>query len=62
MPDRAARPETELSGNEIEITPEMIEAGVKELYLYCPEDSDAFETVRKILKAALASQIRSAQK
>lgn len=53
-------PETELT--EIEVTPAMIEAGVRELCLYSPEDSDATETVSSILKAALASQIRSGRK
>jgi hypothetical protein len=30
MPDSAVRPETELSGTEVEITPAMIKAGVLE--------------------------------
>lgn len=31
MPDRAARPGAEPSGNEVEVTPEMIVAGVEAL-------------------------------
>ena len=38
----------------IEITPEMIEAGARELLLY-DDDSDRRETVRRILEAALQS-------
>jgi len=50
------------AGAEIEITPEMIEAGVSALVTHCPKDF-AFpvggeeDAVRAVLKAALQSAI-----
>lgn len=41
-----------------EITPEMIDAGLEWLYAYNPDGSDGRETVRQIIKAALAIQSR----
>lgn len=40
---------------EIEITSEIIEGGLVWLYAYNPETSDGRETVREIIKAALAN-------
>jgi hypothetical protein len=39
---------------EIEITPEMIDAGLTALYAYNPDTSDGINTVREIISAALA--------
>jgi hypothetical protein len=40
---------------EIEITPEMIEAGLEWLYAYNPDTTDGKDTVRQIIRAALAN-------
>ena len=58
MPDRAARPETELSGTEVEITPEMIEAGSNllvnsGLVWYREPEEATHELVREIFAAML---------
>jgi hypothetical protein len=39
---------------EIEITPEMIEAGIGELLDYDPEEISSYVVVRRLLKAALS--------
>lgn len=49
MPLSESAPDTE----EIEITPEMIEAGVHELLGFDPEGDDFLLTVRSIFKAML---------
>ena len=41
--------------NEIEITPDMVEAGLVWLYSYIPDHSDSREFVKNIIKAALAN-------
>jgi hypothetical protein len=46
--------------NEIEITPEMIEAGLLWLYAYSPSYEDGRATVIQIIKSALAIRFRRA--
>ncbi len=41
--------------SEIEITPDMIDAGLTELACFNPEESDYSKTVESILRAALAN-------
>ncbi len=43
------------SANEIEITPDMVEAGLVWLYSYILDHSDSREFVKNIIKAALAN-------
>ena len=45
--------------DEIEITPEMVEAGLEWLYTYNPDFSDEQLTVREIIRAALAKMPQS---
>jgi hypothetical protein len=54
MHDRPAHSDN-VAPNEIEITPEMIEAGLVWLYAFSPETSDGKTTVREIIKVALAN-------
>jgi hypothetical protein len=42
-------------GDKIEITPDMVEAGLVWLYSYIPGHSDSREFVKHIIKAALAN-------
>lgn len=42
------------AGDEIEVTPEMIEAGLEWLYAYSADATDGRDTVREIIRAALA--------
>jgi hypothetical protein len=41
--------------DEVEVTPEMIEDGLVWLYAFNPEMSDGKDTVREIIKSALAN-------
>jgi hypothetical protein len=47
--------------DDIEITPEMVEAGLEWLYAYNPEASDGRDIVRDIIRAALAILSRRRQ-
>jgi hypothetical protein len=63
MPDRAARPETELSETEIEITPAMIEAGLSKLYEFDitqPDPDELRIAVAAVYRAAHAVRHKSA--
>lgn len=46
-----------VSESEIEVTPEMIEAGLEWLYAYNPDSTDGRDIVREIIRAALAKYI-----
>jgi hypothetical protein len=54
MCDRPAYSD-EFATKEIEITPEMVEAGLVWLYAFSPETSDGKDTVREIFKVVLAN-------
>ncbi len=54
MTDRPTRPEVDPSGDGIEITPEMIEAGVREFCAYDPRFENPREVVVEIWKAMFA--------
>ena len=47
--------ETGAPENETKITPEMIDTGLVRLYAFNPETSDGKDTVREIIKSALAT-------
>jgi hypothetical protein len=51
MPDRAARPETELSGVEDEVTPAMLDAGASLLLAFHRERHDEDDFVKRIYLA-----------
>lgn len=51
MPDRAARPEAGPSGKEIEITPEMIEAGASYFRRYRSDRNDSDEFAKEAFLA-----------
>ena len=50
----APSPEREAGAPEIEVTAAMIEAGLEWLYAYDPDRSDGRETIKHIIRAALA--------
>ena len=47
--------EADAPRGEVEITPDMVEAGLVWLYSYIPGHSDSQEFVKNIIKAALAN-------
>ena len=57
MADRPTRPEADSSGNELEVTPEMIRAAMNVLADYDPEVDHLEPTAIRIIEAVLQETV-----
>ena len=57
---KLVRNAAEICQDEIEVTPEMVKAGTRELFYYHPDDGEGAETVKNIFDAMCLVHLKNA--